>query len=83
METASPPSPCVASLEVIFVTLGSSVMNNCVDVLEVDPYTQSYDDKHNKHNFIWNLKTLEDDIRVVLICACVKHANQMIVCFLQ
>ena len=80
METASPPSPCVATLlEVIFVT---SIMNNCVDVLEVDPYTQSVM-MTNTTNTTSSGTGLEDDILVVLICACVKHANQMIVCFLQ
>ena len=41
-------------------------MNYCVDVLEVDAHTQSYGGKHNTYNSIGNLKTLEDDIHIVL-----------------
>ena len=45
-------------------------MNYCVDVLEVDAHTQSYGGKHNNtYNSIRDLKTLEDDIIVVLTCA--------------
>ena len=40
-----------------------------VDVLKVDAHTQSYGGKHNTYNSIRNLKTLEDDILVVLTCA--------------
>ena len=76
--TTSPSSPATL-LKVIFYTLGCSIMDDVVNILQVTAHARCYCGKDNTNNTIRNKEALKNDILVVRRCVCIENSKQTII----